>query len=1337
MPAQAVGEQELVVDRRRAHPAREVGAQQRQQVGIVRQLGGEQLALQVHLGVRQHHGQLGPREGVPLLLALEQLLGGGKELEPPVQESRALEQEERVAELARHVPGPPLVQADRQALRVVVRQDVRRHVLGHLPEQAVPRLPVDPAARDRPVQEDLQVHLVVRHVHTGRVVQRVRVAAPAGERVLDAGELRQPQVPPLAHHPDAELPGVHAHVVVPGIAHPAVRLTARLHVRADPPVPQEVRRRAEDRPDERVRVHLPLLDAQAVAGLGRELDPLRRALPDAAAGAQHGAVVVVPGRRRELEQPLALGEARLRVGVGIHEDVPVVEGDDEADLAAEQHAVAEHVPAHVTDPDHAHRLRGRIHAQLPEVALHAGPGAARRDAQLLVVVPLRAAGGERVVQPETALGGDPVRVVGQAGGPLVRGDDQVGVRAVPHDRVLGVTEPPVDHVVGDVQQPADERLVALHPGPARRLRVGRRALHDVGPLRPGRDDHRVLHLLRLDEAEHLPPKVLAPVAPADPPARHLAHPQVRRLGERPAQVDLVPGPGARHDLDRTAVELERQQGIRLLARRLEVVRPQGGLDELEHPPVGAVVLDPAHTAQRLVELDDQPLHGGPAPLLGRRVQQRLEDPEEQPRHPRVLHQGPLAPEAARHRAGPEGVARVRPQDGHLTPLEPGGEDERAQAIIVRPVRLHRPERLGHSRLGVRPVHLPFGRHLHLEGVDRAGQARAGGGDVVLVGLDHPEAEVLERGHDVAQHEHAARGEDLEPGGVRPAVRRGLHDHLLHAGVLERLEPLDVGHRRFHVHGGLVLGREIILVAVGQLVCALGLVAALQRVGEPLLPAPHRLAHARLQGAQVQLGHLVQVRVDVEVEPGLVPLAERQVVVQQAALVGRHQLLLDLLPHLAREAVLRQDHHHVHAAGERVGARRHPHLVGPGRLHHRVDDGGQLAGGGQEELLLRHAVEDLEDQVVVVGGLRGPFRLQDLPQLAAQDRDGGGVLLVRLGGEQSDETVLPPHLAARPEPLDADVVHAGAALDGGLRVRLGDDEEGAAEHPRPELRRQVLHRPRLPVAGAHVLPQDPEPGAPLHLDVLAALLVRHDLVAAVAQIDEAAVLQPAKELLDLLELGRPPGDLLDLLVQLRHDVAPALDHGREVRRHPPHEPEALPDLGLHAAAGPLLHGPLHRHEDDGGAAPVGRPVADPHDGAVPVPLQGEHGVEQVRDGEALGVHVLAQRVDDEGTVRHHRLHGREVPTFGEPADAHPDLLGLRVLDELEEAVHVLHRVLQGTPLQEIRGAADEEAARELGQDLGGDAEPPRVQRLDDLVELLPYEGGLFHRLGGSGRHEVAG
>ena len=144
------------------------------------------------------------------------------------------------------------------------------------------------------------------------------------------------------------------------------------------------------------------------ARLRRQRDRLRRARPHPAALGDQRPVVVVPRGARQLEQPLALGERGRRVGRGVDEDVPVVVGGDEPELVAEQHPVAEHVARHVADPDDGELVHRRVHVHLVEVALDRLPRAARGDAELLVVVAGRAAGGERVVEPEAVLARDAV-----------------------------------------------------------------------------------------------------------------------------------------------------------------------------------------------------------------------------------------------------------------------------------------------------------------------------------------------------------------------------------------------------------------------------------------------------------------------------------------------------------------------------------------------------------------------------------------------------------------------------------------------------------------------------------------------------------------------------------------------------------------------------------------------------------------------------------------------------------------------------------------------------------------------------------------------------------------
>ena len=103
------------------------------------------------------------------------------------------------------------------------------------------------------------------------------------------------------------------------------------------------------------------------------------------------AVVVVPRRAGEVEQPPALGPGDGRVRVRVEEHVAMVERRDQLQVRRQQHAVAEDVAGHVADPDNGERGEVGVDAEVAEVAPHALPRAAGRDAHHLVVVALAAA----------------------------------------------------------------------------------------------------------------------------------------------------------------------------------------------------------------------------------------------------------------------------------------------------------------------------------------------------------------------------------------------------------------------------------------------------------------------------------------------------------------------------------------------------------------------------------------------------------------------------------------------------------------------------------------------------------------------------------------------------------------------------------------------------------------------------------------------------------------------------------------------------------------------------------------------------------------------------------
>jgi hypothetical protein len=277
------------------HGGREPGAQLRREVAgqqvverrVVGQVGVQDDVAGLQLGVGQQHRQLGAGERLPVAPALHQGTVVGQRLDAAHQPARPLQRPQEAlvgvqqAARRRHLDG------ERRVLRIVVGQDGGGDLVGHLTQQRGAAGGIQLAVVDDPVQRDLDVDLVVGGVDTRGVVDRVGVQPPAGQGVLDAAALGEPEVAPLPHDPDAQLRAVDPHGVVGLVPHVQGALGGRLHVGADATVEEQVDRRREDRADEIDRRHRLDAggDAQRRPHGRRERNRLRRPRPHPAAGA--------------------------------------------------------------------------------------------------------------------------------------------------------------------------------------------------------------------------------------------------------------------------------------------------------------------------------------------------------------------------------------------------------------------------------------------------------------------------------------------------------------------------------------------------------------------------------------------------------------------------------------------------------------------------------------------------------------------------------------------------------------------------------------------------------------------------------------------------------------------------------------------------------------------------------------------------------------------------------------------------------------------------------------------------------------------------------------------
>ena len=183
--------------------AREVGHQVEVEVRVVGQVGGQQLVGEHDLGPGQQHRQLRHAQALAAVEAAAHLTGRRETLELAVEEAVLLEPLHPGLVHVQEPGGVGRGVGEREVLLVVVAEHQLGDLVGHLGQQGVALLAGEVPRGDHPVEQDLDVHLVVGGVHAGGVVDEVGVdpaalaaAAPTG--VLDPAELGEPEVAALA-----------------------------------------------------------------------------------------------------------------------------------------------------------------------------------------------------------------------------------------------------------------------------------------------------------------------------------------------------------------------------------------------------------------------------------------------------------------------------------------------------------------------------------------------------------------------------------------------------------------------------------------------------------------------------------------------------------------------------------------------------------------------------------------------------------------------------------------------------------------------------------------------------------------------------------------------------------------------------------------------------------------------------------------------------------------------------------------------------------------------------------------------------------------------------------
>ena len=1172
-----------------AHRGREGGVE----IGGERRIGGERArlnrVLQRQLGGRQQHRQLGPGQPLALLPAAQQRFVVGQPLDLAVEPARRLERLDR-ADVAGHRRGPaadadPLGDRQRQRLQAVVLEHQRGDVVGHRGEQLVAIRNRQPALDHLAVERDLDVDLVVRAVDARRIVDEVGVDPAARFRERDPRRLRHAQVRALADRGDAQLLRVDAQAVVGGIADIGVRLGRGLHVGADAAEPEEVGGRLQDRGDQRRGLQAVGGDAERRLHLRRDRDRLGGAAVDAAAR-RHRPRVIRPGRARQREQPRALGIGGGGIGRGVEEDVAVVERRDQLDLVGQEHAVAEHVARHVAAADDGDRLGLHVHPALGEVALDGDPGALRRDPHRLVVVALRSARGEGVAQPEAALQRQRVGDVGEGRGALVGGDDEIRVLAVEHAHALGVDDPALDDVVGDRQQRADEHAVALGPLGQPRVAVDRgigQLLRIETALGARRHDHRVLHALRLHEAEDLGAEIVAPVRPTQAAARDRPGAQVDALDARAVDPHLAPRHRRGEAGDQAAVELE---GERLGGGGRVGVGAQRRADQAPIGAQDAVVVD---RRDRVEPGDDRRVRRGDVAALG-----RVRGGEARDQRARRRRRAAQCVDHGGEAVGQPRLAQVAEpgaQQHHVARGEADLDEQPVERIVLGAPLQHRRDRaFQHRGLGVR-----LRRRLDDEVVDER-VARVAQPRRQLA--DHAEAEILEHRHRVRQRQRAAQLVDLELPVLAGRPRDEPHAA---PGLVERGQAQHVG-------GGLGGGGDVAVVlreapcpAQRQARGAGGRHLLGERRLDLRLPAAHHPLQPLRQRPRVGHRHRRALQVEHVADQRDLPVLQRDRPVEQLRVRRLRQHRADRDAARRRHLVARQPDEREQVPAERRGGERQRRARTIGERHRGQRQLLQPLGREADHHVVRQRRQRVRQRLAVVAArIEAELRLQGA-ECGAQHRHLARRRGERGAGPQPRMDRQPHRLAALAQRHD-DQVERHRAVDRGDEVGLEEQRRrAAAVEPveRQRLGRVRQDRPRLRVA------RDAE--RRLRAAVPAPRLV--------AEQRQLAVEEPAQQ---RRALARPErvgvgGERALQRVPVGHRGAHVGERGGQER---------------HQLAPVARVGALHLQVDHRLAR---RPVADRLERAVGRAGDGDDGVDDAVDRDVLPGDRGGDRIDQEGHV----------------------------------------------------------------------------------------------------------
>ncbi len=825
-------------------------------------------------------------------------------------------------------------------------------------------------------------------------------------------------------------------------------------------------------------------------------------------------------------------------------------------------------------------------------------------------------------------------------------------------------------VVGYVEQARDEDAVARHAfgGDLVTAAAQRQATRQEAALGADRDDHRVLHLLGLDQAEHLGAEVFLAVRPAQAAAGDVAKAQVHALDPGRIDEDLE----LRHRLgqlgDQLGVELEAEVRLVLaVGVRLVEVGAQCGLDQVQVAPQDAVLVEHLDIVQggedRLLQallLVVEVFVGE----LARQVEAGLEQPGQLAGDIGVVVQGAGDVAQVEAQADLLEVTGVGTQQRDVAPWQAGGQHQAVERVVLGVALDDMDKGVLEGVVELLDVEVEAFAVGESEVVDPE-LAAAGVAQAVRELTEHAQAEVFQDRQHVRQCQRRIGVVELAVQRALTELRQRLveaHGQRLGLGQVEHM--LHVDHRRMRGEALAVAGREAFR-EVGEDVGAVGFAEVFHHQRrEVVLPRTAGLDHFVLQLLRIDLDAVLRVDPQDQLHAGQHRLGEEGPELAVGSLQALHQHLLDLLPHLGGVDLARHVGQAVAEAAVRVLAQEHADLVAFLDLHDRHGGAEQLVHRGLEQVVAGQHFQDL-GQFLAQVRLRVEMRAAlDFGDLAADVGDGVHALAVHRRGVQAHEAAFLDHLAVLVDLADRHVVRVGRAVHAAWLRSLGERQQArfAQVGDGVVLDAQVIGAQ----ACAQQAGQAQERG--VVVDQVAAVGVGLDGELLVAEEGEMVVQKPRQEALHLglVVLRGAEGVLLHQVQQL----ADLGFHRLEVGDHAAHLGQHLLQLhgqgvelgGVGAAVDLQVHQRFMADALAQGA--LGQQLDQLALGAA---AHAEHGGLQGVDAVAAAVELGAHRVDQEWqVVVQHLDHGvRGLPAVAfviGVVDPHLRVRGVEALDD---------------------------------------------------------------------------